>query len=87
MREADLITQGWTRRFVAAPPRLQEVAELYAALGYEVRLEQVDGEELADQCRSCALAAGLLKIVYTCPAKAKPEAKIIPRGSVRNGCG
>lgn len=72
MREAGLTARGWTRRFVAAPPRLQEVAELYAALGYEVRFEQVDGEELADQCPSCALAARLLRVVYTRPAKTNP---------------
>jgi hypothetical protein len=67
-REAELVAQGWTRRFVGAPPRLQEAAELYQSLGYEVLLEPQPPEELDDECKSCALALGLYRVIFTRPA-------------------
>ena len=36
---AQLQDEGWTRRFTALGRRLNEVAELYRELGFEVRLE------------------------------------------------
>jgi hypothetical protein len=68
-KEAELIEQGWTRRFVAAPARLNETVELYQSLGYEVHLEAQGAEELNDECRSCAVALGLYRVVYTRPLK------------------
>jgi hypothetical protein len=64
-RDADLVEHGWTRRFVAAPPRLQEVADLYRELGHEVRLEPVRQDELGSSCEDCALALSLFRTVYT----------------------
>ena len=64
-RDADLIEHGWTRRFVAAPPRLQEVADLYRQLGHEVRLEPVRRDELGSSCEDCALALSAFRTVFT----------------------
>ncbi len=68
-REAELARQGWTRRSVAAPGMLREMADLYRSLGFEVLLEPLAAQELADECRACALPAGLFKVVYTRPAR------------------
>jgi hypothetical protein len=64
-REARLLAQGWTRRFVGGPPRLRETVELYKSLGYEVLLEVQAPEELREECQGCAVALGLYKVVYT----------------------
>lgn len=66
--EADLLRDGWTRRFVGGPPRLQEAVTLYQSLGYEVHLEPLTPEELEDECRDCRLAVTLFRVVYTRPA-------------------
>lgn len=62
---ADPPAGGWTRRFVAAPPRLAEAVELYERLGYEVRVEPVPEEEWARECAGCALAPALFRVIYT----------------------
>lgn len=64
-RNAALASAGWTRRFVAAPPRLREMAELYEALGLETRLEPLAGDDLAEECGDCALARAVFRIIYT----------------------
>jgi hypothetical protein len=38
-REAELMQQGWQRRFCAAEPRLTEMAAIYEETGFEVHLE------------------------------------------------
>jgi len=54
---AQLQDEGWTRRFTALGRRLNELAELYSELGFEVRLESVDldQEEImsAESCKDC----------------------------------
>ena len=64
-RDATLAGEGWQRRFVVSPPRLQEAIELYESLGLEVRSDPVTDEELAEECRGCALATGLFRVLYT----------------------
>ncbi len=64
---------GWERRFVAAPPRLQEAVDLYESLGLEVRLEppgpddleEVCESDLEEVCESCAAAVSLFRVIYT----------------------
>ena len=56
---------GWVRRFVGAPPRLDEMVELYRRLGHEVRLERPDPGELGDGCEECAVATALFRVIYT----------------------
>jgi hypothetical protein len=64
-RDRTLAAEGWQRRFIGGPPRLGEMLELYAELGYEVRVEPVHDEELADHCAGCRLALTLFRVVYT----------------------
>lgn len=66
-READLLSQGWTRRFIGAPPRLKEVVEVYEALGFEVHLELQAPEEIGEGCEGCLIALELHRVVYTRP--------------------
>ncbi len=56
---------GWERRFVAAPPRLQEAVDLYESLGLEVRLEPPGPDDLEEVCESCAAAVSLFRVIYT----------------------
>ncbi|MFQ5679476.1 MAG: hypothetical protein ACE5HP_08450 [Gemmatimonadota bacterium] len=58
---------GWTRRFLGAPPRLQEAVELYESLGLEVRLERPEPEDLAAECEECPAARSLFRVIYTRP--------------------
>ena len=41
---------GWERRFVVAPPRLEEAVALYRELGYEVALAPAQPADLPDAC-------------------------------------
>jgi len=63
--EAELIAEGWTRRFVAAPVRLKESIELYESMGYEVHLEPLTPEDLQAECEDCRLAVALFRVIYT----------------------
>jgi succinylarginine dihydrolase len=72
-RESALLEQGWTRRFIDAPPRLTEVVELYRSLGFEVLLEPQAPEELKAECESCFVALSLFRVVYTRPAPGKEK--------------
>ncbi len=55
----------WQRRFVAGPPELQDLAELYAAMGYEVHTGPIAPEDLRTECHGCTLAMGLFRVIYT----------------------
>lgn len=63
--EAELLSEGWTRQFVAAPARLQEAVDLYESLGYEVHLEPLAAEDLQDECQDCRLAVAFFRVIYT----------------------
>lgn len=64
-RDSELARAGWTRRFVAAPPRLGEMADLYESLGLEVILEPLAADDMAEECGDCALARTVFRIIYT----------------------
>jgi hypothetical protein len=54
-REEELIEQGWQRRFVAAEPRLSEMAAMYEETGFEVHREPLSTVEERDKDREgCA---------------------------------
>jgi hypothetical protein len=55
----------WEKRFVAAPPRLQEAVALYKSLGLEVRLEPPGPDDLEEVCETCAAAVSLFRVIYT----------------------
>ena len=77
--DAALAAQGWERRFMTDGARAREAAALYASLGYEVRVEAVRPEDVADDCEDCQLVM-LLKFatVYTrrpgAPPGRRPDA-------------
>ncbi len=64
--DPELIAAGWERRFVADARRAEEAMELYEQLGFEVRAEPAQAEELADDCEDCQLLLMFqFKTVYT----------------------
>jgi hypothetical protein len=67
-RPADpkLVVEGWQRRFMADSQRLTEYVELYTSLGYEVRTEVVQPEEIGPECTDCRLiVCRLFVTLYT----------------------
>jgi len=66
----ELQDEGWTRRFTALGRRLNEVAELYSELGFEVRLEPVDLDQeeamSAESCKDCFVTMQA-RTIYTRP--------------------
>lgn len=71
--EQELMAEGWARRFVGGPPRLQETVALYESLGFEVWLEPQELEEFRDECQDCLLALALFRVVYTRSARLSRE--------------
>jgi len=72
-RDAELASAGWMRRFVGAPPRLDEVTEIYEGLGLEVLLDDLSPAELRAECNGCVLALSLFRVVYTRPDPAREQ--------------
>ena len=66
----ELRDEGWTKRFTALGRRLNEVAELYNELGFEVRLEPVDPDQAetmsAESCKGCFVTMQA-RTIYTRP--------------------
>ncbi len=64
--DSELVSEGWERRFIADVRRAEEAMELYEQLGYEVRAEHAQAEELGDDCDDCQLFLLLqFKTIYT----------------------
>lgn len=78
--EAELLAEGWARKFVGGPPRLNEMVELYKSLGYEVWLEPQELSEFADECEDCMLALVFFRVVYTRAKKTEPQMNTDERG-------
>lgn len=63
---SELLSQGWERRFMAGPDRLEEANQLYRELGYEVLNERVLPTELNEICKACqTLACAHYVVIYT----------------------
>lgn len=77
--EAQLLAQGWRRRFMANQPRLGEAVAMYRRLGLEVRLEPVDPAACQPEsgCASCLRrpeVAAQFKVIFTRkPASPAPD--------------
>ncbi|MCX8111035.1 MAG: hypothetical protein N3D15_07280 [Syntrophorhabdaceae bacterium] len=75
-KEAELIKEGWEKRFVTCEPRLSEMVELYREIGFEVRIEPLPSEdELKDEgcsekgCTVCYQAdRERYRVIYTRPS-------------------
>ncbi|MHB1343229.1 MAG: hypothetical protein ACYCX3_02580 [Thermoleophilia bacterium] len=63
-----LLVDGWEERFSAAGSRLEETAEFYRALGYEVRIEDAVEAAAEGGCTSCFSvpgAEGPVRVIFT----------------------
>ena len=49
--EAELLAQGWERRFIYDEPRLSEAVETYREIGFEVTLLPVPPDDV--DCSEC----------------------------------
>ncbi len=69
-RSAELQEAGWSRRFTTLGRRLEEAADLYRQLGFEVLLEPIDPDEEAtagvESCKHCFVTTNA-RIIYTRP--------------------
>jgi hypothetical protein len=64
--DPELTAEGWERRFMSNREKVQEAAEMYEAMGYEVKTVPVAANEVGDQCGECRLLMQLqFKTVYT----------------------
>ncbi|MFQ5649409.1 MAG: hypothetical protein ACE5IY_05660 [bacterium] len=63
--DPDLVAQGWERRFIADARMVRDAVDTYRELGYEVRLEPVEVEQLKDECSGCRVLFQQFKAVYT----------------------
>jgi len=61
----ELKKEGWIKRTTIDEPRLSAIVDEYKTLGFEVRLEPLNLEELNEDCRRCyANNADKFKTVY-----------------------
>ena len=52
-RKAELAKKGWLKRTTIDEPKLSEIVDEYKSLGFEVRLEPVNLDDLDEKCRRC----------------------------------
>jgi hypothetical protein len=66
--KAELVADGWERRYLADHERAAEARALYESLGYEVALAAPEPSQLGEQCAGCReTACRDYVIVYTRP--------------------
>ena len=53
MNKIELEKEGWERRSIVDEPRVLELSELYASMGFEVHIEPVRPEEMVGECTEC----------------------------------
>lgn len=62
----ELTGDGWERRNLVAPDRLDELRELYESLDYEVRAESLSRSDFGPSCGGCAqVACSSYVLIYT----------------------
>ena len=49
-----LVADGWVRRYLADRDRAKEAVEIYTALGFEVKAQQLSPEDFSAACGDCA---------------------------------
>lgn len=52
-RRAELKEEGWEKRTTVGEPKLSKIVAEYESLGFEVRLEPVNLDELDQKCQKC----------------------------------
>jgi hypothetical protein len=63
-----LLEEGWEERFSASGARLDEVAEYYRSLGYDVRVELLGDAAASGTCTQCFTVPGVegpVGIIFT----------------------
>jgi len=60
-----LLEQGWQRRFIGDARMARDAVDNYTAMGFEVRLEALNADELRDDCSGCKAMFSEFKAVYT----------------------
>ena len=61
-----LVSEGWERRFMVGPDRLEETMQLYQELGFEIRQEPIKPVEFSEICQACqTLACDDYVTIYT----------------------
>ena len=60
-----LLEQGWERRFIGDARMARDAVDNYTAMGFEVRLESLNPDELRDDCTGCKAMFSEFKAVYT----------------------
>ncbi len=64
--DPELLAEGWEYRFVADAQRAAEAVQLYAELGYEVRVVSAQPADWNEECEGCQLVALLdFQTIYT----------------------
>jgi hypothetical protein len=70
---------GWIRRSITSPSRLEELAELYRSLGFEVRVEPLILEDIDEACTGCAGDLVDCRAIYTRTATVPREPHVPTR--------
>jgi len=55
-RKLPVVDDGWVRRFLAAPDRVDEAVALYTEMGFEVRVDRPSPSTFNDECEACSEA-------------------------------
>lgn len=63
--DANLIAEGWERRFIADERMARDAIDTYMELGYEVRLEPVSTINLREECSGCKALFDQFRAIYT----------------------
>lgn len=66
-----LIAEGWEQRFIADARMAREAVDTYSELGFEVRLEPFNTDELNGECNGCKTLFKNFSVVYTRKKKSK----------------
>lgn len=61
----ELESLGWQFRFVGDQRMVREAAENYREMGWEVKILPHRIDNLAEECRGCALVLGSFSVIYT----------------------
>ena len=61
-----LVSQGWERRNVTSPDRVDELRDLYESLGFEVLIQSMSPTDFGSKCNECAITAcSSYVLIYT----------------------
>jgi len=81
-----LVAAGWQPRFLADAARGAEAAELYRALGFDVRAEPVPPDVLGAYCEGCQVAVcQSFALLYTRPTGSDDASRSRPPGQRQAG--